>query len=188
MKEKIKLTPFLILIIIFLVVLLFNQDVYRTFSTEKISAQNIKMLEELGTKAIDHLDIPVSSILLYKKNVIGFGYNTVLKYNNAGGHAEINAISNALKNIGHLSFSKLNKDSLTLITTYEPCPMCKGAITSYNIKNVIFIKEKSIKEHLKYFYSNLKYEFRKRKSVQDTLQEFLFKKHPKYPYKSNIDN
>ncbi|HXD93649.1 MAG TPA: deaminase, partial [Bacteroidia bacterium] len=64
---------------------------------------------------------------------------------NIGGHAEINAISNTIKNIGTQNFNQLNRDSLILITTFEPCLMCRGAIIENRIKHIEFIKEKTLR-------------------------------------------
>lgn len=183
MSKNHKKIGFTIFISIVVSLLLLNQDWYRLFPKTDLEKVHLKTLRASGEKAIDNLDIPVSCILLYQNKIIGKGYNTILKDNNAGGHAEINAISDALKNIGHDKFSKLDRDSITLITTYEPCLMCKGAIINNRIKNVSFIQKKSLWEHTKYSIKTLNYEFLKRKNKEDTLQEFLFKKHPNYPKK-----
>ena len=53
--------------------------------------------------------------------------------NNALGHAEIEAISNACKSLG-----KWRLDDCELYVTLEPCPMCAGAIINSRIKKVIF--------------------------------------------------
>lgn len=179
--SKNKTKYFISLISIFLLVLLLKQDWYRVLPKKKLTPLHFKALKESGEKAIDCLDIPISSILIYKNKIIGKGYNSIIKDYNAGGHAEINAISNALKNIGHQRFSELNRDSLTLITTYEPCLMCKGAIINNRIKNISFIERKGFLQHFKYSTQDIFYEFHKRKSSEDTLQKHLFKLHPDYP-------
>jgi tRNA(Arg) A34 adenosine deaminase TadA len=176
-----KKVSLLVLISIIVCLLFLNQDWYRLFPKNNLKPSHIESLKEYGEKALDCLDIPVSAILLYQDEINGKGYNTILKDNNAGGHAEINAISNALKSIGHSEFSRMNRDSLLLITTYEPCLMCKGALINYRIKNISFIQKKSFWQHAKYSIQNLTYELHKRKSWQDTLQEYLFNKHPNYP-------
>ena len=53
-------------------------------------------LEKLGSTALESGDVPIGAVLLYDDTIIGNGYNTVLRDGNAGGHAEINAISDAL--------------------------------------------------------------------------------------------
>lgn len=171
---------YLISVVFFLSILSLNQDWYRIFNQKPLKVSDELLLKYLGKEAIKTLDIPISALLVYNDTVIGKGYNTVKKDNNAGGHAEINAISNALKNIGNLEFFKLNRDSLKLITSYEPCLMCKGAILNFKIKNVVFIEEKSISTHLKNTKNSFIYEFNKRKTTQNSLQIELFKLHPNY--------
>lgn len=173
------------LVVIIVILILNHNDWYRLFSKKEIEPVHLNLLKESGEKAIDHLDIPVGAILIHENKVIGIGYNTVLRDNNAAGHAEINAISDALSNIGHDEFSKLERNSMKLITTYEPCLMCRGAIINFRIKNVYFVQKKSISNHMHNKLKNLKYDFFLRKTVQDTLQEYLFKKHPEYESKRN---
>ena len=183
LQKLLKRDFFLIGIIVIGILFYFHQDWYLLFQKKKLDNLQLKELKTSGEKAIDHLDIPVAAIVLYNNKIIGRGYNTTLKNDNAGGHAEINAISDALQDVGHEEFSKLNRDSLQLITTYEPCLMCRGAIINYRIKHVSFIQEKSLREHFSYTLQNLKYDFYKQKTDQDTLQEYLFRKHPYYPHK-----
>ena len=77
-------------------------------------------LETLALLALKNDDVPIASIIILKNKIIGAGYNTVNKDLNPSGHAEINAISNCWKNIGRQNFILMNKDSLFLITTFEP--------------------------------------------------------------------
>ncbi len=168
------------LISFFGILLILHANWYQLLPSEDISSTELQTLEENGEKAIETLDVPVAAIIKYKGQIIGEGYNTVNRDHNAGGHAEINAISSVLEHMGYAKFSKLDRDSLQLISTYEPCLMCQGAIQHYNIKHVLFLKEKTVKKHLSYYYKDLKYSWFKRKVRQDTLQEYLFKKHPNY--------
>ena len=125
--------------------------------------------------------MPISAIIIYNYNIIGRGFNTVEKDSNAGGHAVINAISDAIRNVGGIEvFMYINRDSLKLITTYEPCPMCRGALYEYKIKEVEFLKSKSLSYWIDESYSDFIYEYRKRKLDNSELQDSLFKLHPYY--------
>ncbi len=138
------------------------------------------VLTTLGDSALQHLDVPVASILLYNDTIIGTGYNTVIGRGDAGGHAEINAISSALRQIGKEKFDALDRNNLTLITTFEPCLMCRGAIVEYKIKNVVFLKPKSLTHWLMKHMQELRYETTKRRGEPEALQDSLFVKHPQY--------
>jgi len=134
-------------------------------------------LEALGEQALQSNDVPVSAVLLYGSQVIGSGFNTVLRDGNAGGHAEINAISDAIHRMGVKRFSALNRDSLQLITSFEPCLMCRGAILEYRIDHVSFLKAKPIWYLAKEDLRSLRYEFRRRKLEPEGLQDSLFLRH-----------
>ena len=139
-----------------------------------------KQLGILGDSALLSLDVPVAAVLMYKEQIIGRGYNTVRRDNAAGGHAEINAISDAIKPIGLDSFMRMDRDKLVLITTWEPCYMCQGAIVEYNIRHVTALKTKSVRYWFNEWKKQEQYEWNKRAATSDTLQEALFKKHPAY--------
>lgn len=139
-----------------------------------------KKLSALGDSAIGALDVPVAAILLYNNEIIGAGYNTVKKDSFAGGHAEINAISDAMHKTGLDSFMKLDRQQLVLITTWEPCLMCRGAIVEYNIQKVKIIKAKSLNHWCHQWKKALHYEWDKQAATADTLQDYLFRKHPLY--------
>jgi tRNA(Arg) A34 adenosine deaminase TadA len=117
-------------------------------------------------------------LLIHNFEILGRGHNTVLRDSEAGGHAIINAISDAIKNVGLERFNKLNRDSMKIITTYEPCEMCKGALMEYKIKSLEFLKPKPLTYWLEKQYNELGYEFSKKKLDGSSLQDSLFKLHP----------
>ena len=137
-------------------------------------------LWKLGLRAIESRDVPVSAVLLYGDSIIGSGWNTVLRDTNAGGHAEINAISDALRRMGRLRFGSLHRDSLLLVSTFEPCAMCQGAILEYNIRNVVYLKAKPALYLLKEDARAFRYLWERRKATAYALQESLFVRHPDY--------
>jgi tRNA(adenine34) deaminase len=65
----------------------------------------------------------VGSILVEADTVVARGRNLVTSTSDPTAHAETVALRNAGVQLGHIDFSKL-----TLYTTFEPCPMCCGAI------------------------------------------------------------
>lgn len=169
-------------VILLLLILMFGfrSSLFVKNSYYKISTEHRTKLASLGAGAITSMDVPVASIVLYNDTILGVGYNTVNKDLNIAGHAEINALSDVVKKIGFAKFRSI-KDSIVLITTYEPCQMCKGAILEYEVKNVFFLKKKSLWHWIKSDWNDFRYELRKRQAKDDgQLQDSLFRLYPNY--------
>ncbi|HUI65638.1 MAG TPA: nucleoside deaminase [Bacteroidota bacterium] len=132
----------------------------------------------LGERAIRTGDVPVGAILLYGDSVIGSGFNTVSGAGEAGGHAEINAVSEALVHLGNARFATLNRDSLLLISTFEPCLMCKGCLLEYRIKRVKYLKAKPFFYRLKEDLRLLALSLRMSQRGPSALQDSLFRQYP----------
>jgi guanine deaminase len=66
---------------------------------------------------------PFGCVIVKDGNVIGKGSNSVLLTNDPTAHAEMVAIRDACRNLGHFQL-----DGCELYTSCEPCPMCLGAI------------------------------------------------------------
>ena len=130
-------------------------------------------LIQLGSRALRSGDVPAAAIVQYGSRIIGTGYETVVSDTNAAGHAEINALSNAMRRVGPKAFAGLKRDSLVLITTMEPCPMCRGAIQQYGVKRVIFLKGRPLLERIREDMSALQYEWRRTQRDPATLQETI---------------
>lgn len=171
---------FIVIVAVLLLGLPFQSKFY--YFNTNYTLRNTERVEliSLAMKALKTKEVPVSSIITYNGKIIGKGYNTVLRDTNAGGHAEINAISDVIKNVGVKNFNALNRDSLLLITTYEPCLMCRGAIIENRIKKVAFIKEKDLLHWIKNEFKSLNYEMKERKTNEIHLQDSLFSLHPTY--------
>ena len=163
-----------------ILIFVFQSQLYNFHKDKELNLKIDSTLFSLGKKSLPSLDVPISAVIIYNDSIIGEGYNNVLKNNNAAGHAEINAISDVLKKFGYKKFMNLNRDSLFLISTFEPCPMCKGAIQLYKIRNVEFLKDKPISYWWKSSFSDFLYELHKRKAGNEFLQDSLFKMHPQY--------
>ena len=167
-------------ILLFLIVSVFalRTQFYQVSSKKQLIGQYKRELDAIGQIALKSEDIPISAILIYNFEIIGRGHNTVVRDSEAGGHAIINAISDAIKNVGLGTFNALNHDSMKIVTTYEPCEMCKGALMEYKIKSIEFLKPKPLTYWLEKQYNELNYEFSKRKLEGSELQDSLFRLHP----------
>lgn len=79
-------------------------------------------------------DVPVGAVVIDQHGaVIGKGFNTREVSNNPLGHAEVNALNDAAKNLGSWRL-----DDCTLVVTLEPCTMCAGAIVQSRVGRVVF--------------------------------------------------
>ena len=163
-------------IALFLIVSAFalRTQFYQVSSKKQIIVQYKRELDAIGQSALKSNDMPISAILIYNYEIIGRGHNTVVRDSDAGGHAIINAITDAIKNVGLETFNCLNRDSMKIVTTYEPCEMCKGALIEYRIKNLEFLKPKPLTYWLEKQYNDLGYEFSKKKLEGSDLQDSLF--------------
>lgn len=178
---KLKLGIFFSIILILVLVIIFLRTQYYNISSQnRLINQYKRELDGLGQLALKSRDMPISSILIYNYKILGRGYNTVLRDNDAGGHAVINSINSAIEEVGLNTFMKLSRDSIKIITTYEPCEMCKGAMLEYKIKSVEFLKSKPLSYWLNEHYEDLGYELSKRKLDGEELQDSLFRLHPAY--------
>lgn len=66
---------------------------------------------------------PFGAIVVKNSEVIGRGNNRVILHNDPTSHAEIIAIRDACRRLGHFQL-----DGCIIYTSCEPCPMCLGAI------------------------------------------------------------
>jgi tRNA(Arg) A34 adenosine deaminase TadA len=174
---------FLFLIICAVVVYLSHSKLHRLRRTIVLTKEHYSRLFELAKRSLETSDVPVGALLLYKGEIIGEGFNTVLRNAKAGEHAEVNAISAAIKDLGMEKFTMLERDSLLLATTFEPCLMCAGAFINYNIQNVFFMKEKDFSYTTKEEALFVRYLLRRKQIKSGNEQDVLFEKHPDYPQK-----
>ncbi|MDN3667772.1 nucleoside deaminase [Echinicola jeungdonensis] len=76
---------------------------------------------------------PFGCIVVKEGVVIGKGNNSVLSTNDPTAHAEIMAIRDACKSLGHFQL-----EDCEVYSSCEPCPMCLGAIYWARPKRVFF--------------------------------------------------
>ncbi len=162
-------------LLIIIVVFFFRMQFYKVSSKKELIKEYRLELDGNAQKSLKSKDLPISAILIYNFNVIGRGHNTVVRDSDAGGHAIINAITDAIKNVGLGTFNHLNRDSMKIITTYEPCEMCKGAMIEYGITNLEFLKSKPASYWFNKQYKEISYELTKRKLDAEELQDSLFR-------------
>lgn len=164
-----------------LILMLSLAGLYRVKRRVKLPAGQLATLQTLAERALASLDVPVGAILVYEDAIIGAGYNTVLSDGAAAGHAEINAISDALRRLGAEKFAALDRRMLVLISTFEPCLMCAGACINNNIRQLYFLKEKDFLTSAKECACYSRYLIRRKQSRHHAMQEELFARHPHYP-------
>ena len=87
----------------------------------------------LAREAAAEGEVPVGWVIVRRGEIVGRGRNRRETAKTALGHAEIEAISDACRNLGGWRLW-----DCTLYVTLEPCPMCAGAIVNARIPRVVF--------------------------------------------------
>ena len=87
----------------------------------------------LAKEAFDLGEVPVGCVIVRSDKIVGRGRNRRETAKNALGHAEIEAINDACRNLGGWRLW-----DCTLYVTLEPCPMCAGAIINARIPRVVY--------------------------------------------------
>ena len=78
-------------------------------------------------------EVPVGCVIVRGEEIVGRGRNRRETAKTALGHAEIEAIGQACRNLGGWRLWEC-----TLYVTLEPCPMCAGAIVNARIPRVVY--------------------------------------------------
>ena len=87
----------------------------------------------LAREAAAEGEVPVGCVIVRRGEVVGRGRNRRETAKTALGHAEIEAIADACRNLGGWRLW-----DCTLYVTLEPCPMCAGAIINARIPQVVY--------------------------------------------------
>ena len=103
------------------------------FSLKEKQEMYMKTALEEAYQAFSEGEIPVGAVIVKDDKIIAKSHNTREQNENSLGHAEINALYKACKEL-----KSWRLDGCTLYVTLEPCPMCAGAIISSRIERVIF--------------------------------------------------
>jgi tRNA(adenine34) deaminase len=78
-------------------------------------------------------DVPVGAIVVDDGGVIlGRGRNRREALQDPSAHAEVEALRDAARTIGHW------RVEATLIVTQEPCPMCAGALVNARVRRLVY--------------------------------------------------
>ena len=85
----------------------------------------------LAEEAMQDGEVPVGCVIVCKGKIVGRGRNRRETEKTALGHAEIEAIADACKNLGGWRLWECS-----MYVTLEPCPMCAGAIINARIPTV----------------------------------------------------
>jgi len=78
-------------------------------------------------------EVPIGAVIVHEGQVIGRGHNLRETSNDPTSHAEMVAIRQAAKAIGHWRLLET-----TLYVTLEPCVMCMGAIILARIPRLVY--------------------------------------------------
>lgn len=87
----------------------------------------------LAREAAAEGEVPVGCVVVRGGEIVGRGRNRRETERTALGHGEIEAISEACRNLGGWRLWEC-----TLYVTLEPCPMCAGAIINARIPRVVY--------------------------------------------------
>lgn len=85
-----------------------------------------------ANKTAAEKDVPVGCVIVKDGTIVGRGYNQVEKKSDSLAHAEIQAIHQAIKKVGHKHLL-----DTTMYVTLEPCAMCAGAIVLARIPRLV---------------------------------------------------
>ncbi|MEE4638953.1 MAG: tRNA adenosine(34) deaminase TadA [Wenzhouxiangella sp.] len=78
-------------------------------------------------------EVPVGAVLVRDDEILGEGFNTLIRDHDPSAHAEMTAIRAAASRVGNYRLP-----GTTLYVTLEPCAMCAGAIVQARIGRVVF--------------------------------------------------
>ena len=87
----------------------------------------------MAKKAFNCNEVPVGAIVVKDGNIIGSGFNKVMKHNSSLFHAEMIAIYKASQSLNNFRLK-----GTQIYSTLEPCHMCAKAIVDARMKSLYF--------------------------------------------------
>ncbi|MEN6308396.1 MAG: nucleoside deaminase [Anaerohalosphaeraceae bacterium] len=93
--------------------------------------QFLKAAYDEARKGLSEGGIPIGSVLVYQRQILGRGHNRRVQKGSPILHAEMDALENAGRQP-----ARVYRDSI-LYTTLSPCAMCSGAVVLYGIPHVV---------------------------------------------------
>ena len=89
-------------------------------------------LEEADLASVSG-EIPVGAIVVSGDRIVGRGHNRSIRSSDPTGHAEVIALRDAGTRIGNYRLPET-----IMYVTFEPCPMCAGALLHARVGNLVF--------------------------------------------------
>jgi tRNA(adenine34) deaminase len=77
-------------------------------------------------------DVPVGAVVWLDDQIVGRGRNRREAMQDPTAHAEVEALRDAARTIGHW------RVEATLVVTQEPCPMCAGALVNARVQRLVY--------------------------------------------------
>ena len=96
---------------------------------ERFMAEALRLAETAAAEG----EVPIGCVVVKDDRIVGRGRNRREKGKTALGHAELDAIAEACRNLGGWRLWQCR-----LYVTLEPCPMCAGAILNARIPTVVY--------------------------------------------------
>ena len=121
-------------------------------------------------------DFPIGCVLVIDNKIIAKSHNTGYSDENRLAHAELKVLIEAKSQL------EQHKGKATLYSTYEPCPMCFGALILMKISRVVCgidIDQSGcldLKNHLPAFWKQSKFDFQIKRGVLAKECKDVFKK------------
>ena len=93
----------------------------------------MRLALEEAEKALDHGDVPIGALAVRDNQIIGRGHNARERDQDPTAHAEMIAIRETARIIGHWRL-----ENVTLYCTLEPCAMCAGAMVLARLPRLVY--------------------------------------------------
>ena len=94
-------------------------------------AMRVALSEAAG--AVEHGDVPVGAVAISDGRLLGRRHNERELRGDPTAHAEVLVLQDAAAALGTWRL-----DSVTVVVTLEPCPMCAGAIVAARVGRLVF--------------------------------------------------
>lgn len=94
----------------------------------------MRLALEEARAAFELEEVPIGAVIVVGSDVIASAHNMKEQWKDATAHAEMVAINEAVKKLGHWR----HLSEATLYVTVEPCPMCAGTIVQSRIKTLVY--------------------------------------------------
>jgi tRNA(adenine34) deaminase len=99
----------------------------------KDDAYFMRLALDEALKALERSDVPIGAIAVRNGEVIGRGYNARERDQDPTAHAEMTALREAARVVGHWRL-----EGVTLYCTLEPCAMCAGAMVLARLPRLVY--------------------------------------------------